>query len=166
MNATCCPSVAPITPVERAAGSFSSAHTADPGCELPLKYAPVKRLILLTMLLAACNRAETRQTASSAPPPPAPAGNVDRGKQLIVQYSCGVCHVIPGIEGAEGALGPTLAGVASRPAISEGVVQNTRANLMQYILKPGSLNPQSRMPPLGMSPDEAQDIAAFLLTLE
>src|SRR5687767_14968463 len=73
-----------------------------------LEYASVKRLILLTVLLTACNRAETPQTTSSAPPPPAPAANVEHGKQLAMQYGCGVCHIIPGIEGAEGALGPTL----------------------------------------------------------
>jgi cytochrome c len=123
----------------------------------------VKRLLLLTILLAACNRPETPQ---APPPPPVPAGNTDRGKQLIVQYGCGVCHVIPGVEGAEGALGPSLAGVASRPAIGDGVVQNTPANLTQYILKPGAMNPQSRMPPMGVAPDEAQDITAFLLTLK
>jgi cytochrome c2 len=126
----------------------------------------VKRLILLILLLAACQRAETPQPPSSAPPPPASAGNTESGKQLIARYGCGVCHVIPGVEGAEGMLGPSLEGVASRPAISEGAVQNTPANLAKYIQSPGSLNPQSRMPPMGVNADEAQDITAFLLTLK
>lgn len=131
----------------------------------------MKRVLLLTILLpillAACNPSETAtQTTSSAQPPPAVAGNADRGKQAAVQFGCGVCHVIPGIEGAEGALGPTLAGVASRPAISDGVVPNTPDNLTNYILRPASMNPQSRMPPMGVSAAEAQDITAFLMTLK
>jgi len=129
-----------------------------------VKKAP---LILAIALLVACRRAETPQTTSSSvPPPPASAGNVANGKQVAAQFGCGVCHVIPGIEGAEGALGPTLAGVASRPAISDGVVKNTPANLTQYILSPASVNPQSRMPRMGVSPAEAQDITAFLMTLK
>jgi cytochrome c len=128
----------------------------------------VKRvsLLLTIAILAACNRSETAvpQTTVSAPPPA--AGNADRGKQVAVQFGCGVCHVIPGLEGAEGALGPSLAGVASRPAISEGVVQNTPANMTKYILSPASMNPQSRMPPMGVSPAEAEDITAFLMTLK
>jgi cytochrome c len=122
----------------------------------------VKRLFLLTMFFAACSRPETPQPA--APPPPSP--KVEQGKQVAIRYGCGVCHIIPGLPEATGVLGPSLAGVASRPAISEGVVQNTPANLTQYILKPGSMNPQSRMPPMGLNNEEAEAVTAFLLTLE
>lgn len=123
----------------------------------------MKRLILLTMLLAACNRAETPQATTA--PPAAPPAKVEQGKQVAARYGCGVCHVIPGVPEAMGALGPSLAGVASRPTISDGVVQNTPANLTQYILKPGSMNPRSRMPPMGLDNEEAEAVTAFLLTL-
>jgi cytochrome c len=122
----------------------------------------VKRLILLALLLAACNRPETPQPAA----PPTPSPQIEQGKQVAARYGCGVCHVIPGVPEATGALGPSLAGVASRPTISEGVVQNTPANLTQYILKPGSMNPQSRMPPMGLNNDEAEAVTAFLMTLK
>ena len=119
----------------------------------------MKRLLFLLTLTLACNRAETPA------PPSAPPGDAARGKQLMTQYACNVCHIVPGIEGAQGRLGPALAGVASRPAISNGVVRNTPANLRQFIRNPASLNPQSSMPPIGMTEAEAQDITAFLWTL-
>ncbi|MEO8383297.1 MAG: c-type cytochrome [Acidobacteriota bacterium] len=121
----------------------------------------MKRLgfLALFLLALACNRGE------SAPPTTQPEGNPEHGRQLVTQYGCPVCHTIPGVEGAVGALGPTLQGVASRPALSFGAVQNTPANVARFIQNPASMNPQSSMPPISMPPADAQDIAAFLGTL-
>ena len=93
-------------------------------------------------------------------------GDADRGRQLAGQYGCNVCHAIPGVEGPQGSLGPSLAGLASRPEISFGTVQNTPANLAKFIQEPASLNPQSSMPPVGLTAPDAQDITAYLLTLK
>lgn len=123
----------------------------------------MKRIAVLLLLFVACNRAESPAPAPAAPPP---IGNAERGKLLAAQYGCNVCHIVPGVEGAQGALGPSLAGVASRPVISNGTVQNTPEHLSQYIQNPASLNPQSTMPALGLPPGDANDIAAFLLTLK
>jgi cytochrome c1 len=62
-------------------------------------------------------------------------------------------------------MAPSLEGIASRPSISYGTVQNNPANLAQFIQNPASLNPQTAMPPVAMSTGEAQDITAFLMTL-
>lgn len=124
----------------------------------------MKRLALIALFLAACNRSETPQVQQQAAPAPDP--HVARGKELVVQYGCNVCHIIPTIEGPQGSLGPTLAGIASKPTLSNGVVQNTPANLAQFVQNPASLNPQSSMPPIGLPDSDASDIAAFLLTLE
>ena len=83
----------------------------------------------------------------------------------MAQYACNVCHIVPGTQGPQGRLGPSLAGVASRPAISNGVVRNTPENLRQFIRDPASLNPQSSMPPIQMPDADTQAITAFLLTL-
>lgn len=117
-------------------------------------------LLLLTIALA-CRETPVPQ---QPPPPPPVAGDAVRGKQLIAQYACNVCHVVPGTQG-QGALGPSLAGLASRPTISEGTVQNTPANLRKFIQNPSSLNPQTSMPPIGLPDADAQDLTAFLLTL-
>ena len=126
-------------------------------CRLPTANC---RLFLVVLLLAlACNRQET----ASAPPPP--TANPERGRQLAAQYGCNACHTIPGVEGPHGALAPSLQGLASRPTISMGTVQNTPGNLTKFIMNPASLNPQSSMPPVGLTPEDAKDIAAYLGTL-
>ncbi|HEX8409874.1 MAG TPA: c-type cytochrome [Thermoanaerobaculia bacterium] len=124
----------------------------------------MKRLPFLILLLCvACNRAETpRQQAAQ----PAAAGNTERGRQLAAQYGCNVCHAIPGVDGPQGSLGPSLAGMASRPTISMGVVPNTPDKVAVFIQDPATLNPQSSMPAMGIAPNDAQDIAAFLATLK
>lgn len=123
----------------------------------------MKRLpILLLTIALACRETPVAQQPQQPPPV---LGDTERGKQLIAQYACNVCHIVPGTAGPQGALGPSLAGLASRPAISNGTVQNTPANLRQFIQSPSSLNPQSAMPPIGMPDVDAQDLTAFLLTL-
>ena len=126
----------------------------------------MKRLAPLFLFLAfACGRTET-----PAPPAPvrteAPTGNAERGKELVAQYGCNVCHIIPEIPGPRGSLGPSLAGVASRPLISGGKVENNPSNLARFIENPASLNPQSSMPPMMVPAGDAQDIAAYLFTLK
>ena len=121
----------------------------------------MKRLpILLVTLVMAC-----RETPAAQQPPPAASGDAARGRQLVAQYACNVCHVVPSTQGPQGSLGPSLAGVASRPSISNGTVENTPDHLRQFIQNPASLNPQSSMPPIGMPDGDARDLAAFLLTL-
>ena len=122
----------------------------------------MKRLLPI-LLIVACNRAPE----TPAPPAPqAPTGNVERGRQLSAQYGCNVCHVMPGVEGPQGSLGPSLVGLAARPAISLETVPNNPENLTRFIQEPASLNPQSSMPALGIPANDAQDITAFLLTLK
>jgi cytochrome c2 len=123
----------------------------------------MKRLALalpIALLALACHR----EPAASAPPKP--PGNADRGKQLITQYGCNVCHVTPGLTGPQGIMGPSLAGLASRPMLSNNTFANTPANVAQFIQTPASMNPASAMPPLGIGPVDAQDIAAYLATLK
>ena len=129
----------------------------------------MKRTLLLLTLAVACSRAETpAPTPTTARQPAAAqtvAGDAERGRALVPQYACNACHVVPGTTGPQGSLAPTLAGLASRPTISYGTVQNTPANVRQFIQNPASLNPQTAMPPIGLPDNDAQDITAFLMTL-
>ena len=127
----------------------------------------MRHLSLVLLLLAACNRGEAaKHTAAPAAPAAPGIGDAARGRQLAAQYGCNVCHVIPGVDGPQGSLGPSLQGLASRPTISLGAVQNTPENLATFIQDPATLNPQSSMPPSGVSEQDARDLAAFLLTLK
>lgn len=127
----------------------------------------MRRLFLMSALFAAlaCHRGETK-TAAAQPQPPAANKSADHGRELAAQYGCNVCHVVPGLEGPQGALAPSLAGFASRPLFSMGKVENNAANVAKFIENPASMNPQSSMPPLGIPTGDARDIAAYLETLK
>ena len=116
----------------------------------------MKRSALFFILIAvACSKSEQPS-----------AEDIEKGRQLTGQYGCNVCHQIPSVEGMQGSMGPSLAGVAARPTISNGKVQNTPGNLAKFIQNPPSLNPSSTMPALNMPMDEAKQMAAFLRTLK
>lgn len=101
----------------------------------------------------------------SAPPEQeALPGNATAGKQALHQYLCATCHVIPGIVGANRSVGPPLAGIANRQYIA-GVLPNTPANMLRWLRQPTKVDPLSAMPDLGVSEQDARDIAAFLYTL-
>jgi cytochrome c len=124
-----------------------------------------KRVLgLLLLSLAAC-RSETVVPAPAAASA-ALAGDAKRGQQIAAQYSCNVCHIMPGVSGPQGSLGPSLVGLASRPAISNDTVQNTPENLARFIENPPALNPSSTMPAMGIPAQDARDLAAFVLTLK
>lgn len=126
----------------------------------------MKRLAFLLLLTSlACND-QREQPVTQTRAAATPASPSDEGRKLIAQYGCNGCHIVPGIEGAQGTLGPSLAGVASRPTLSEGSVPNSPANLAQFIQNPASLNAQSSMPPTGVTDEEASAIAAYLATLK
>ena len=129
-----------------------------------MKTLAALRMTFLLLFLIACNReAPAPQTPAATP---GATASVEEGQQLVTRYGCGVCHVIPGVGTAQGQLGPSLAGIASRPTISFGTVENTPANLAQFIQDPASKNPQTSMPPMAITNAEADAIAAFLMTLK
>jgi cytochrome c len=90
-------------------------------------------------------------------------GHASRAPGLIIAYGCAGCHAIPGIAGADGQVGPPLSGLRQRVFIG-GVMRNTGANLVQWIVDPHSVSPKTAMPVTGISIDDARDVAAFLYT--
>ena len=91
-------------------------------------------------------------------------GNPDRGPTLIRSYGCGTCHTIAGVPGANGLVGPPLAGIAQRSYIA-GVLPNAPENMVRWIENPKAVDSLTAMPVLGVSPADARDIAAYLYTL-
>jgi cytochrome c1 len=111
------------------------------------------------MALAGCNAGEaTRPYIVST------GGNAEHGKQLIRSYGCGACHIVPGVEGARGLVGPPLLYFSQRTMIA-GELPNTPDNLVRWIENPKAVEPKTAMPNLGLSPEQANDIAAYLYTL-
>ncbi|HLH02559.1 MAG TPA: c-type cytochrome [Bryobacteraceae bacterium] len=114
--------------------------------------------ILLAAFLVSC--ANPQHTASVTT-----GGNAQRGKAAIARYGCGSCHQIPGISGAVGLAGPPLSGIASRFYVA-GVMPNTPENMIRWIEHPKEVDEKTLMPDLGVTPEDATDIAGYLYTLK
>ena len=92
-------------------------------------------------------------------------GDAKRGADLVKNYHCGGCHDIPGIAGADGNVGPPLHRIGTRTYIA-GFLQNSPDNMAFWIQDPQKVLPGNAMPQMGIPPDQARDIAAFLYTLK
>lgn len=92
-------------------------------------------------------------------------GDSEHGAQLIEEKHCGACHVVPGVDGANGTVGPPLTGIARRQYIA-GQLPNRPALLVRWLIDPPALVPRTAMPNLGLTIEQADDIAAYLYTLQ
>jgi cytochrome c1 len=88
-------------------------------------------------------------------------GDAKRGRVALVRYECGVCHVIPGIGGSTGQVGPALDDYARRPYLA-GKFPNEPDGLVRWLVDAPSMAPMTAMPAMPMSEQEARDIAAYL----
>lgn len=86
------------------------------------------------------------------------------GERVILDKSCGTCHTIPGINGAHGLVGPPLVSFGKRMYIA-GQLPNTPDNLVRWVRSPQSVEPDTAMPNLGLSEQQARDVAGYLYTL-
>lgn len=91
-------------------------------------------------------------------------GDARRAPVLIIAFGCAGCHTVPGVEGANGNVGPPLTRFGSRAYIA-GMLRNTPANLVRWIRDPQTVVPGNAMPNMGVTDKEARDIAAYLYTL-
>ncbi len=123
-----------------------------------------RRAIVLLLLFAACSpkgsKKEMYQNMTATG-----GGNADRGRKLVQQYGCTSCHVIPGVSGPQGEVGPPLQKMATRQFIA-GKFPNTPQNMMKWIQNPQSMDPQNAMPNLSVTPADSRDITAYLMTLK
>ena len=119
-------------------------------------------LIALVLVLAACgNRPNSRSLMLAS----VPGGDASRGRQAILSYGCGSCHTIPGVPGADAAVGPPLSSFAYRHFIA-GVLPNNADNLITWIRTPQAVVPGNAMPDMGVTATDARNIAAYLATLK
>jgi cytochrome c2 len=121
----------------------------------------VPGLLVLLSLLCACDRRQERFHAAAQI---TGGGNAQAGMADLRKYGCSGCHTIPGIEGAQGLVGPPLNQFADRIYIA-GRLPNTPENLMLWIQKPQQVVPNNAMPDMGISEQDSRDIAAYLYTL-
>jgi cytochrome c len=112
--------------------------------------------LLCAVMCAGCGAATATQQV--------PGGNADRGASTIQKYGCGTCHIISGISGANGEVGPPLSGIANREYIA-GRLRNTPDNMVHWLQYPQAVDPGVDMPDMGLSSADARDIAQYLYTL-
>ena len=128
------------------------------------KPAPVVVAVVVSaaVALAACtNSGDTGEAGSRVVRGASPAA----GKQQIIRYGCGACHEIPGIKGATGLVAPPLIHFGRRGTIA-GRLANTPDNLIKWVDNPQAIEPGTDMPDLGVTHDEARNIAAYLESLQ
>ena len=107
----------------------------------------MKAAVLLALFAVACNRAED--------------ASVTRGRAQIQRYGCGACHEIPGVDGANGLVGPPLGTIADRVYLA-GQLPNNADNMIRWIREPQQVESGTNMPNLNVSERDARDIAAYL----
>lgn len=90
---------------------------------------------------------------------------VERGRALLAQYQCGSCHTIPGVRASRGEVAPSLAQWSRRSYIA-GRLPNRPEVLVRWITAPQAMVPGTAMPSMGVSPADAEAMAAYLFTLE
>ena len=116
--------------------------------------------ILLLALALGCHREQKQQ-----PKVATAVGDVTRGRALIDQYGCPSCHVIPGIEGPKGMIGPALDHIGSRPTIASKF-PNTPETMTKWLQDPQAMDPQNGMPNLNITAADSRDITAYLFSLK
>lgn len=117
-------------------------------------------LLGCAMLQAGCDSHDR----PAAPAALAVAGDASRGQRLLAQFQCGACHQIPGVPGARGQVGPPLSHLARQSYIA-GQFANQPALLVRFIVDPPAMQPGTLMPAMGVSEDQARDMAAYLYSL-
>jgi cytochrome c len=115
-------------------------------------------ILVLATLTTGCGAKESPRPELVA------SGDAGRGRIALQQFDCGVCHVIPGINGAQSHVGPSLAQYARRVYLA-GKFPNEEPWLVRWIMDPPALAPRTAMPAVGVDARTAQDMAAYLFTL-
>ena len=113
-----------------------------------------RRHLLLALLIFACTGC-SRHTAGHQ------ASAQASTPELMIQYGCPTCHVIPGVPGAVGKVGPSLDSLAQRSYLA-GTLPNTFVDLEQWVMHPQRFQPGTAMPEMGVSQDDARRIAIYL----
>jgi len=118
---------------------------------------PVSLVVAVVFLLSAC----TADVNGMPEPRSSSESNIEEGRRLIARYGCGSCHFIPGVPGADAMAAPPLDRFYERTYIA-GRLSNTQDNLIEWIQHPQRIDPGNAMPDLGLTENEARDIAAYL----
>jgi cytochrome c oxidase subunit II len=137
---------------QAAAPPADSMQTASAGARLQASQQPAKP-----------GAKPTAQDSAAIQQPAAPADPAyAAGEKLFLTKGCVGCHSLQAVNAPKGMIGPNLANVGARSYIGAGSFQNTDENLSRWIQNPQALKKGVLMPNLGVTPDEAKSLVAFL----
>jgi cytochrome c oxidase subunit 2 len=91
-------------------------------------------------------------------------GDAAEGARLFQQLTCADCHTISGTP-ARADIGPDLTHIAERQTLAAGLLENTPANLEQWLSDPQAVKPGVHMPNFEMNADQVHELTAYLETL-
>lgn len=110
------------------------------------------------------------ESEARMPAPPRDEITLARGRQLFEELGCGLCHTRAGERLGARALRVAMhadalaRAYALAPDLAEVGTRVRRDRLVQWILDPRSIDPDATMPALPRSREEAEAIAAWLLS--
>lgn len=127
----------------------------------------------LALLTAACIKvpeavpppAHSEPRGAPLTPAPGVQGSPEEGRLLFHATGCGGCHTLKNVSSATGVAGPNLDNVVLRPTLAGEVIPMTFQTLSLFLIDPPRVDPGSSMPNVGLTADQARDIAAFLYSL-
>jgi cytochrome c oxidase subunit 2 len=96
--------------------------------------------------------------------PVSTAAAASPGEKQFMNDQCASCHQIRGTI-AKGLVGPDLTHLASRFSLAAATIPNDASHLAAWIANPQRIKPGTRMPDLGLSPVQVNQIVSFLQTL-
>ena len=96
--------------------------------------------------------------------PAEPSGLAAEGKAIFAKSACVGCHTIEGV--SAGMLGPNLTHFGGRTMLAAGMWPNTPANVAAWVREPQRLKPGAKMPELGLTDEQANAVAAYLIGLK
>ncbi len=103
-------------------------------------------------------------TSMAAPATSSTGAGAQAGRQLFMSAQCASCHQIRGTS-ARATVGPDLTHVASRSTLAAAEIPNDPAHLAAWISNPQAIKPGDRMPDLGLSRTQVNEIVAYLDSL-
>ena len=87
------------------------------------------------------------------------------GRRVFETQACMNCHTISGTA-ATGRFGPDLTHLMSRETLASGAMDNTPANLRQWIKSPDTFKRGALMPAMQLSDKQLDEVTAYLETLK
>lgn len=90
---------------------------------------------------------------------------VAEGRKIFETQACMNCHSISGTA-ATGRFGPDLTHLMSRATLASGAMDNTPANLRQWIQSPDMFKHGALMPAMQLNDQQLDEVTAYLETLK